>query len=177
MKGGRFFAVLLLSLGLVACDSGRESSPSPQPPSVEVSQPRAAAVQPEVAPAQPPAPQPATPREVERRPQAHRAPAPQGGAQHKSVDRPAAVVKPVGPLPLDLRPPGDGAKDVAGPSRGDAPLGEPQALLPPLFAPEDKATSGNVELAGRLITNPRSTAGKDYWDSVEGAEVQVQFRR
>lgn len=177
MRGGRFFPVLLLSLGLVACDSGRDPSPSPQPPSVAPPQPRGEAVRPEVAPAQPPAPLSAAPREVERRPQARLEPASASGVRRKSVERPAAVVKRVGPLPLDLRPPGDGAKAVAGPGHGAAPLGEPQALLPPLFAPADQAASGNVQFAGRLLTTPRSTAGKDYWDTVEGAELQLLFRR
>ena len=171
-RGERFFAGLLLSLGLVACDSGREPSPGPQPPSVEVPQPKEAVVRPVVPAAQPPAPLPAAPREVERRPQAHLGPVPLR-AQRKSVERPTAVMKSAAPLPLDLSPPADEAKVVAEPGRGDAPLGEPQALLPQLFAPRDK---GNVELAGRLLTTPRST-GKDYWDTVEGAELQLQFRR
>ncbi|HYQ37558.1 MAG TPA: hypothetical protein VER09_01315 [Pseudomonas sp.] len=176
MTGGRCFAVLLLALGLVACDSGRDPAPGPQPPSV--AQPAAEAVQPAAAPTQPSVPLPAAAGEVEHRPPLRLEPAPHGGAQHKAVERHRpAVVKSAAPQPLDLSPPGDAAEDLAGAGAGAAPLGEPQALLPPLFAPRDKAASGNVQMAGRLLTNPRSTAGKDYWETVEGAELQLQFRR
>lgn len=175
MTGGRCFALLLLALGLVACDSGRDPAPGPQPPSV--AQPAAEAVQPAAAPTQPSVPLPAAAGEVEHRPPLRLEPAPHGGAQHKAVERHRpAVVKSAAPQPLDLSPPGDAAEDLAGAGAGAAPLGEPQALLPPLFAPRDAVPSA-VQIAGRLLTNPRSTAGKDYWETVEGAELQLQFRR
>ena len=44
--------------------------------------------------------------------------------------------------------------------------------LPPLFV-EKPAEPGPYQLNGRLITNDRVD---DYWDSVEGAELQIEFR-
>jgi len=46
-------------------------------------------------------------------------------------------------------------------------------LLPPLFM-EKEAAIEPFQLSGRLISNEQ---GDDYWDSIEGAELQFEFRQ
>lgn len=46
-------------------------------------------------------------------------------------------------------------------------------LLPPLFEPKRPAVNP-FQLSGRLLTND---GGEDYWNSVDGAEVQFEFKR
>lgn len=46
-------------------------------------------------------------------------------------------------------------------------------LLPPLFM-EKEAAIEPFQLSGRLISSER---GDDYWDSIEGAELQFEFRQ
>ncbi|QKE65708.1 hypothetical protein HNE05_10030 [Aquipseudomonas campi] len=78
--------------------------------------------------------------------------------------------QPLPPAKLDLRLPAELVEQME--------LGEPlqelpeQPLLPPLFG-EKPTEPGPFQLNGRLITNDQS---EDYWDSVEGAELQFEFR-
>ncbi|MEO4048169.1 hypothetical protein AAFN46_13905 [Pseudomonas sp. CAU 1711] len=74
------------------------------------------------------------------------------------------------PVQLDLRLPKETVERLAShePREG---LPE-QALLPPLFL-EKPIEPGPFQLNGRLITNDRDD---DYWQSVEGAELQIEFR-
>lgn len=46
-------------------------------------------------------------------------------------------------------------------------------LLPPLFETRQPAVSP-FQISGRLITNE---GDEDYWNSVEGAELQLEFKR
>lgn len=46
-------------------------------------------------------------------------------------------------------------------------------LLPPLFGEKPELQSP-FQISGRLISNERED---DYWDSIEGAEVQFEFKR
>ncbi|MCY1527423.1 hypothetical protein D9M68_624910 [compost metagenome] len=101
----------------------------------------------------------------------------------KAVPSPPAPVKPKdqpatatvrAPLPkatldlslpkelVDQLEPGDAKDDLPG-----------QAVLPQLFT-EKPAAEGPFELNGKLITNERDT---DAWHSVEGAELQFEFKR
>lgn len=79
-------------------------------------------------------------------------------------------VKPLSPSKLDLRLPAELVEQME--------LGEPldslssQPLLPPLFV-EKPVEPGPFQLNGRLITNDQS---EGYWNSVEGAELQFEFR-
>ncbi|MDH4554795.1 hypothetical protein E8F11_06325 [Pseudomonas sp. BN417] len=77
------------------------------------------------------------------------------------------------PLPntkLDLSLPKDMANELeAGDAKDDVPG---QAVLPQLFA--EKPAEGPFGLNGKLITNERET---DAWHSVEGAELQFEFKR
>lgn len=80
--------------------------------------------------------------------------------------------KPVAPkpqAPLDLSLPAE----VFEPLQPLEPLDEsPATLLPPLFV--EKTEPSPFQLNGKLITNERSD---DYWDSLEGAELQFEFKR
>jgi hypothetical protein len=46
-------------------------------------------------------------------------------------------------------------------------------VLPPLFG-EKPAAQNPFQISGRLISNERED---DYWDSIEGAEVQCEFKQ
>ncbi|MDH0893775.1 MULTISPECIES: hypothetical protein [unclassified Pseudomonas] len=154
---------LLLALGLLAaCDEPpkppseaprkqaearpEKSAPTPPPP---------AAKKAEEKPAPKPAPAPPKPTK----------PAPKPAA--KSAVSPAVKV-PLPPVKLDLHLP---EELVQGLEPGE-PVEPPKPVLPPMFM-EKPTKPGPYQLNGRLITNDR---GDDYWDSVEGAELQIEFR-
>ncbi len=48
-------------------------------------------------------------------------------------------------------------------------------LLPPLFK-ESSAAPRRFELGGRLLTTEPDPERDDYWDSIEGAELELRFR-
>lgn len=164
-------ACLALTL-LVACDKEAPPKPGapPAPPPVSSSPP----------PAQPaPADVPAPP--VESVPAADPKPVPSPPTPAPKLVPPTpAPIKPKetlttvkAPLPkakLDLSlpkdlvnqlEPGDAKDDVQG-----------QAPLPQLFA--ERPAENSFGLNGKLITNERET---DAWHSVEGAELQFEFKR
>jgi len=72
---------------------------------------------------------------------------------------------------LDLRLPEELVERLEPESQTKGPLSE--QILPPLFR-EKTAPKSPFQLNGRLITNDRED---DYWRSVEGAEVQFEFKR
>ncbi|MFP6849400.1 MAG: hypothetical protein VCA57_11905 [Pseudomonas sp.] len=83
---------------------------------------------------------------------------------------PALVSAPVFKAPLDLSLPAEALQSL--------PPQEPfndqtSSLLPPLFA-EKPAAESSFQLNGKLITNER---GDEYWQSVEGAELQFEFKQ
>lgn len=138
------------------------AAPEPQPAPKVITQPKPAA------PATPPAvPKPPAPSQ----PAAPVAPEP--------VSEPEPA--PAGEGPLDLSLPGDLGEALLPPEAAllDEGAGEepPERLLPPLFkAEEDRQSS--FELGGRLITNEGPEDEEEgYWDTVEGAELQLHFRR
>lgn len=182
----RSLALLLTLLSLVACDQPPVPQPAPQPkpPKTEsVKPPPAAPVvqKAEPAPAKPvmqvpqppaPKPQPVAKPAVTAAP----APAPVVKPQPKPKPKPkplAVVTKPAAPefkAPLDLSLPGE----VFEPLQPLEPLDDsPATLLPPLFVEKTEQQSP-FQLNGKLITNERSD---DYWDSLEGAELQFEFKR
>lgn len=57
--------------------------------------------------------------------------------------------------------------------QGDGDSLELMPLLPPLFVEKDQP-SNPFQLSGRLISNERVS---DYWDSIEGAELQIEFKQ
>lgn len=92
-----------------------------------------------------------------------------------SKPKPAAKVAKDEALPparLDLHLPPELVEQI----QPDEPVEilTPPSLLPEMFVEKPKEP-GPFELNGRLITNERENEG-DYWDSVEGAELQFKFR-
>lgn len=188
------FLVLLLALGLGACDERQTPPPAASAAASVVAPvgvpaaaalaavpaeavaapvaPAAAVPAPVAAPATPPVAAVAAERAAPPRAQAVAA----APAARPQAERPRRAA-PAPLRPLDLSLPHEHGKEFFVRRSGDEPLGEPQTLLPQLFVAKRKDEPANVAFAGRLITNQRVTPGKDYWDSVEGAEVQVQFRR
>ena len=161
----RKFLLLLLCLGwLSACE--REPEPvaqqsEPEPAAVATPEPVAEVVKPKPVEPAPPA------KAVESKPAApSEAPV---AAKPKPV---AAPLKPAGPeskLALDLCVPQElFAEAVESETREEL-----SSLLPPLFAEKPVAESP-FQISGRLISNERVD---DYWDSIEGAEVQFEFKQ
>lgn len=181
------FLLLLLALGLSACDERQTPPPAASAAAsvvAPVSVPAAAALAavPAEAVAAPVAPAAAVPAPAAApaTPPVAAVAAERAAPQRAQAVAAAPVARPQAERPrrpLDLSLPHEHGKDFFVRRSGDEPLGEPQTLLPQLFVAKRKDEPANVAFAGRLITNQRVTPGKDYWDSVEGAEVQVQFRR
>ncbi|MBB2495072.1 hypothetical protein [Aquipseudomonas ullengensis] len=171
------FLTLLLVLGLlVACDDN--PAPAPKPAVSPTSAP-------EVQPPQPPAP-PARDATKPAEAAAKQAPPvlPALGSQvvkdtslpkpEDSKPKPASKVsssKPLPPARLDLRLP-PGLVEQLQPDESAEVDFSPPSLLPEMFVEKPKEP-GPFELNGRLITNDRT---ENYWDSVEGAELQFKFR-
>ncbi|MWV18143.1 hypothetical protein F3I16_19045 [Pseudomonas sp. L-22-4S-12] len=161
---------LLLALGLLAaCDEPpKPPAPVPTPPSIAA--PPAGPGEPPARVAAPPAVSP-----VQTQPAAQNKPEPRAPVRQQAKSQPVAKAQAerptrLPPVKLDLRLPAELVEQME--------LGEPLAelpsepLLPPLFG-EKPAEPGPFQLNGRLITNDES---EDYWDSVEGAELQFEFR-
>jgi hypothetical protein len=76
--------------------------------------------------------------------------------------------EPIAPLDMRLNP------DVFDPMQPLAPLDDQsKPLLPPLFG-EKTAPEDGFQLNGKLISNERDD---DYWQSVEGAQLQFEFKQ
>jgi hypothetical protein len=185
MKAFRAVALPLAFGLLVACDEPpKPPAPLPEPPRTEAAAaaPASSAVPakpaseatsklvPEVLPVTPTNPKPVT-MPPERAAPPDKAPT-VARVIPRSVEKPTANAKreSLPPVKLDLRLPDELVEDL---QAGEA-LENPaeQTLLPPLFV-EKPAEPGPYQLNGRLITNERVD---DYWDSVEGAELQIEFR-
>ena len=159
----RSLALLLTLLSLVACE---QSTNPPAQPKAEVvkAQPAVKRKAAEAEPAAPvmskPAPKVAEPAPVAAAAQPK--PKPAVVAPTPEPDEPQA------PLDLGLH------INVFDPLQPVAPLSELSIpLLPPMFGDKDK-TEGPFQLNGKLITNER---GDDYWESVEGAQLQFEFKQ
>lgn len=171
MNSVRSLLVLLLLFGLAGCDSASDKPPKAPAPApvtpapVAPPLPAPPAVVPPPAPAPPSPPQEVAPRRAEPR----SVPAPPA----PPAEAPAAVPR----EPLDLSLPSDMLERFPQ-SRGtlESPA-EPQPLLPPLFEQPNEMQQNSFELGGRLITNEQAEEDEDSWHSVEGAELQLQFRR
>lgn len=150
--------LLLLSLGLLgACEREPADAKTGAPAPVE----SAAPVQrPAPVPA-PPAVEPTTPA----RPTAVKAAQPAEPGPQPSV----RAAQPEPQVALDLSLP----EELLEPLPAQVGGAELPPLLPPLFV--DKSEQGNpFQLSGRLLSNERID---DYWESIEGAELQFEFKQ
>lgn len=150
-------ACLLLSLTLLAaCER------TPEAPSVAASAPVSAAPEAEVAPAVEQTSKPA----AAAKPVAESAPAktPPARTQAKPAT-PAAKPQ----AALDLTVPHELLESLSASGLEN----ELAPLLPPLFG-EKKEVVNPFQISGRLISNERVD---DYWDSIEGAELQFEFKQ
>ncbi|MCY1532791.1 hypothetical protein D9M68_680800 [compost metagenome] len=156
MTATRYLSLALLIPLLTACE------PKQKPAKVEPEAPGAPAV---VEPPPVAAPAPVAPAVPAARTQVPavtpRAPATEPGTMAKALPK----------HKLDLSLPPEWVEQM---NAGHADEGAALVpLLPPLFE-EKQPVVNPFQLSGRLITND---ADKDYWNSVEGAEVQFEFRQ
>ncbi|BBP82157.1 hypothetical protein PHLH8_17990 [Pseudomonas sp. Pc102] len=188
----RFPFYLLLLLGLLAgCE---QEAPPPQkppaspPPVTEVAKPEPAAPAKE-APAAKPASEP--PKVASEAPKSTAKPDPKPAA--KPETKPKADAKPVAKAAQPATSPAGNARK---PEKTELPKAkldlrlpkhlvdklEPEIveerkaeepLLPPMFT-EKAPTEGPFQLNGKLLTNEKED---DYWRSVEGAELQFEFKQ
>ncbi|WAC43902.1 hypothetical protein OU997_16890 [Pseudomonas sp. SL4(2022)] len=157
-------ALLLTLLSLAACEQPANPPVLPKTPAVHVQPDSPMSTQTPPAPVSP-APQ-VEPFEAPK-PVKNSAPAKPVAAPVKA--KPAEPVpEKRAPLELSLRP------DVFDPLQPLEPLNDLSTpLLPPLFVEKTEPESP-FQLNGKLITNER---GDDYWQSVEGAQLQFEFKQ
>ncbi|UFQ96135.1 hypothetical protein J7655_12420 [Pseudomonas wenzhouensis] len=146
--------LLLLCLGwLSACERAPEpvaQQPAPEPAVVS-------------------APQPAPPAKV-----VENKPVPPAKAPVAAKPKPAAApqpkpAEPEAKLALDLSVP----QELFEQALENETREELSPVLPPLFG-EKPDVQSPFQISGRLISNERVD---DYWDSIEGAEVQFEFKQ
>lgn len=167
----RAFLGGLLLCALAACDS--DQPPQPQAPSRE---PAGTTVLPTPVPVEPTAPVPVAEPEPAPEPAPVPEARPRETPQVPSVPRPAAAAPSRPVAPLDLSLPSEVLERFKLPDEVAVEPLEPSPLLPPLFV--DKVHKpDSFELGGKLITSERPLADEDSWHSVEGVELQLQFRR
>ncbi|WP_341305095.1 hypothetical protein [Pseudomonas sp. TMP25] len=167
----RSFVLLFTLLSLVACE---QSANPPTPPKAPVDQAQSV-----TSPAERTssavirhAAKPASSPEVNSREQPRSKPA-EPVVEHIKPQaavkvRPPEVFEPKAPIDLSLR------LEVFDPLQPLQPLNDLSTpLLPPLFAEKVDEQDG-FQLNGKLITNDN---GDDYWQSVEGAQLQFEFKQ
>ena len=168
----RCLLVLLPLFALAACDSEPAPPIDPAaPPKPRVSAPVVpVAPAPRVAPAaEPPAKQASEPAKPSPQPKPV-ASKPQIKEAPKASVTKAPAPAPAPRLELDLSLP----TELLEPTESVESFSElPSTLLPPLF--DDQNPAGPFQLQGKLITNERGD--QDYWESLEGAELQFEFKR
>ena len=161
----RRLALLLALLSVAACEQ------SPNPPvkakaETVKAQPAPAAVPSKAAKAElaPVVKTPSQPSTSEPKPAAIT----QGKSKPAVAAREPEPAEPKAPLDLSLH------TNVFDPLQPVAPLSDLSIpILPPMFGDKDK-TEGPFQLNGKLITNERDV---DYWQSVEGAQLQFEFKQ
>ena len=185
MKFIRVMALPLVFGLLAACDEApKPPSPVPEPPKTESAPAKAQPAEPadpapvvsnklvpEKLPVVAPQPQSESAAAEVRAAPPDKAPA-VARVIPKAAEKTAAKSPKPEPLPekLDLRLPKELVETLEPVPQGQQPE---QGLLPPLFV-EKQNEPGPYQINGRLITNDRE---HDYLDSVEGAELQIEFRR
>lgn len=184
----RFPFALLLFLGLLAgCE---QEAPPPQkppaspPPVTQAEKPAPAALAKEAPAAKPASEAPKVASET---------PKPAAKPEQKPAAKPKADAKPVAKAAQPATSPAGNARK---PEKTEVPKAkldlrlpkhlvdklEPEIveerkaeepLLPPMFT-EKAPTEGPFQLNGKLLTNEKED---DYWRSVEGAELQFEFKQ
>ena len=136
-------------------------SPAPEAPAdVTASEPDEAP-----APVIAPKPEPAEPA----KPKPKATDKPQAQAKPPAKAKPAIAPQPEPRLALDLSVP----QELFEQALDSETREELSPLLPPMFGEKPEVQSP-FQISGRLINNERVD---DYWDSIEGAEVQFEFKR
>ncbi|WP_187673441.1 hypothetical protein [Zestomonas carbonaria] len=162
---------LAVALALLAA-CGEDAPPDPKiPPSAPVPKP------PVVKPATPVLP-PASPESSKppAKPGAPRTPKPE--TQPPAKDRPTPKTPGFEPRTAPARVDSTAGLDLSLPRElvetlsPEESLPDSKPLLPELFAPKP-AVQGPYQLSGKLLTNDQSD---DYWQSVEGAQLQIEIR-
>lgn len=97
-------------------------------------------------------------------------PAPRAASESVKKPRPPALPE-LPHAPVDLSLPDELIEDLQ--LGKPIPAEQEQALLPPLFV-EKPAAQGKLQLNGRLLFNEEIK--DDYVKSVEGAELQLQYK-
>ncbi|WP_298188224.1 hypothetical protein [uncultured Pseudomonas sp.] len=153
--------LLLLALLLSAACEQTANPPAPAKPEAVTVQPVQAASDNSAAKAEPKKP-------ALRRAEERAAPAEAVQSKPKVTQLPEVEpAEPNHPLDLKLRP------NVFDPLQPVAPLSEESTLLPPLFT-EKVEPDSPFQLNGKLISNERDG---DYWQSIEGAQLQFEFKQ
>lgn len=167
---------LVLALGLLAACDEPAKSPAPLPTAPRTDAVPAPASKPPVnVPAEPVASVPASQSAVGAKTEAVRNQPPEKQPVRAQVQaQPVVKAKPatpqaLPPVKLDLRLPSELVEQMEFEPLEELPA---EPLLPPLFV-KKPSEPGPFQLNGRLITNDQNV---DYWDSVEGAELQFEFR-
>lgn len=166
----RCLLVLLPLFALAACDNEPAPPIDPaEPPKPRVSAPVVpVAPAPLVAPAaKPPAKQASEPAKASPTPRPVASNPPVKDKPEVSVTR-TPIAEPR--LELDLSLPEELLKST---ESVESFSELPSPLLPPLFG--DQNPAGPFQLQGKLITNEHGD--QDYWESLEGAELQFEFKR
>lgn len=170
----RSIHLLCACLAAVAILSGCDKEPPAAPKAPPAPPPLTTAPEPAKVPAVPPAPPavvepaPAVPPPV---PAPKPVPAPPALTKPKAPPVSAAVTAPVPKAKLDLSLPKELVNQLD-PSDPKDNLPD-QPVLPQMFV-EKPVPESPFQLNGKLITNERED---DYWRSVEGAELQFEFKR
>tara|TARA_R110000782_G_scaffold85334_1_gene165949 strand:- start:1070 stop:1582 length:513 start_codon:yes stop_codon:yes gene_type:complete len=158
---------LLPLLALVACEQPAKP-PAPEKPKAFQEQPAKASTEKVQSPSKHIAAKPAP---VLSPPEQHQSLQSKPAAAVLVKPRPVAVVRepdPEAPLDLSLNP------NVFDPLQPLEPLNDRSTpLLPPLFG-DKVAPESAFQLNGKLISNERDD---DYWQSVEGAQLQFEFKQ
>ncbi len=169
MPSSRFILVFAALALLAACDDSPKPEKTPSVPPVHQQEP-----------APPPAPSVDT-SETSQTPEKLPAPGKKVIVEETlprpedAKPKPAAKVSVQEPLPaakLDLHVPPEVLEQIKPTEPLEALPDQP--LLPEMFAEKPKEP-GPFELNGRLITNDHGDKD-NYWDTVEGAELQFKFR-
>lgn len=159
MTSIRRLALLFTALSLTACEQPAAPSAPPKPQVVQEQPAKPPAEKAPVAVSPVPANPALEPEPAEKVPSRTpvKPPAP----------APASEPEPTAPLDLSLHP------NVFDPLQPLAPINDASMpLLPPLFG-EKVEPESPFQLNGKLITNERDD---DYWQSVEGAQLQFEFK-